>query len=517
MNTENPPFDLALAIDFCDSAFVFIDNDFKIQYINLKALRIFQENEELFLAIMPNFNVQNMIGLEFTFIQDLLINELQDDFLDLPLGQAMTVYSTLENLTFKIKFTVMIKDLVRVGTCIEFADMTNLAKIKQEFDQAIESANNGDFSYKINLDNNQIDNYYFHDVFRKINLLFDTFNYFIHDISVALEHLSHGNLTHCYHDFHLMSKTRLSQICDECDFYNTCYIQKESKELDKSYYNLIKKDINYTFEKLWSFVAEIKANQLNLEESIAKIILSYSEVAINTESEYDKAQLMQENVHKRTNMLRSINYEINQATHIRDITKTNNEAILSLNNTVSILSNLFNTMDQQIFQVGHICKTLDLVFSYHVKSLKGGLQEINEGNLGKGINIITNQAQEIIDKTQGSLLEIHTTIEDMRQTYISSHNEMRDLIVEILTNTSDMNNKLDLLNHTMLDIEKGINLQEEVSKEIIEFVKNTQLFQMNMVQEIEKMVYSSADLVRIDQSLKESLEAFKLADEDDFI
>ena len=110
-------------VDSIRSAVMAIDGEFNVTYANEGAIRLFQKNETTFKAIYPDFDPENLVGLNIDKLHEKPAHQraLLKDLSRLPYESEMRV----GDLTFSLYTDAIVNDEgEHVGNLVEWADVT---------------------------------------------------------------------------------------------------------------------------------------------------------------------------------------------------------------------------------------------------------------------------------------------------------------------------------------------------------------------------------------------------------
>jgi methyl-accepting chemotaxis protein len=136
-------------LDSASTMMMMADNDGIIRYMNPAAGQLMQDSAPKLRKILPNFDPNNLIGQNFDVFHKNPSHQRNI------LGSLTKPYDTtipVEDLFFKLKASPIVTDGIRLGTALEWADVTQERNVENDIDRLISAAVNGDFSERISLD-----------------------------------------------------------------------------------------------------------------------------------------------------------------------------------------------------------------------------------------------------------------------------------------------------------------------------------------------------------------------------
>ncbi|WP_025898841.1 methyl-accepting chemotaxis protein [Sneathiella glossodoripedis] len=202
------------ALDNCTTNMMVSDADYNIVYVNETMKEMLLSNESSMKEDLPNFDARSIIGTNI------------DSFHKNPSHQR----GMLDRLTSAFETNIIIGgryyDLIaspvtddkgeRIGTVVEWADVTAERNIEEEIDTVVSAAVAGDFSTKLELEGKEG---FMLGLSKSINSLSDTVSSAMEDVGMALSSLAKGDLTQRitteYQGLFEKLKTNVNDTCDQ--------------------------------------------------------------------------------------------------------------------------------------------------------------------------------------------------------------------------------------------------------------------------------------------------------------
>lgn len=137
-------------LDSASTMMMMADNDGIIRYMNPAAAQLMQDSASKLKKVLPNFDPNNLVGQNFDVFHKNPSHQRNI------LGSLTKPYDTtipVDDLFFKLKASpIFNSDGTRIGTSLEWVDVTQERRVEQDIDRLITAAVNGDFSDRIRLD-----------------------------------------------------------------------------------------------------------------------------------------------------------------------------------------------------------------------------------------------------------------------------------------------------------------------------------------------------------------------------
>ena len=137
-------------LDSASTNMMMADNDGIIRYMNAAVSKLMHDSASKMRKVLPNFDADNLIGQNFDVFhkspshqRNLLAN------LTKPFESVIPV----DDLFFKLKASPINMNGERIGTALEWVDVTQERTVENDIDHLISGAIQGDFSNRIPLEN----------------------------------------------------------------------------------------------------------------------------------------------------------------------------------------------------------------------------------------------------------------------------------------------------------------------------------------------------------------------------
>lgn len=362
------------ALDSSATSTMIADPDYKLLYANDALDNMMSDAEKDIKEVLPNFVAHDLIGKNIDIFhvnpahQRALLDKLQDTYsTDIVVGAR----------TLNITATPIIDNGERVGTVVEWLDRTAEIAIEKEIDQIINSAANGDFDNKLDLNGKEG---FFRSVSEGLNSLLDTTNVAVDDVKRVLSALSNGDL---------------------------------SQRIDRDYqggFAQLKEDANNTVDKL----REVTGNISNSSESIAQgakeISMGNSDLSTRTESQASTLEETAASMEEMTQIVRSNEDSAKQANELATRTSSNAEAS---NESVQKTIEAMNEISQASTKIANIIGVIDeIAFQTNLLALNAAVEAARAGEQGRGFAVVASEVRSLAQRSASAAKEIKDLIND---------------------------------------------------------------------------------------------------------
>lgn len=405
---ERPHFEqaeLGIVLDFCAQPILFIDTAFHVYYLNFRALSFFHSHQDQFKICDPAFD-PNVLYTTFTLLQQKLVHRYEE-MQSSRLGECLTELITVHELTLELRMIPIFSiDYERLGTCVEIHDKTELVHLTASLEQAIQAAECGQFDKKMVVQGISAKYLAFQPIHHKLNTLFEKIHNFFGEFTYALEHLVNGN-------------------------FSPDLVFREEENIQENIFASAKKDFNYAFQKLYTLVKNSKNDFYLIQSLFKKIAEQQTELAVLSQKEKAETHLIEKNLIDFFGKIRSNFLETQQALEVANALSHNYEAI-------DALKTIFNQVRRQLQSVLESTKYMHYVFRGNLAHLRGALNEIEMGNIGKGITVVTEECELMIARTNTLMYQIQTLVIDINQNFDEKHQTLENLSL-------NMNGMMDII------------------------------------------------------------------------
>ncbi len=179
------------ALDNVSTSVLVLDKDYRIIYWNQSAQEILEHAEESIQEEIPEFSTRALIhgSVEDLHCESVFSREMLDE-----LTETHRTRISMGGYTFDVTTNAVLNsDGERVGTAMEWDDVTDQVRVEQEIDDVVSAVSAGDFDQLISLKNKQG---FFRSLGSGINELTNAISDSISEMEMVLGSLADGNLTH---------------------------------------------------------------------------------------------------------------------------------------------------------------------------------------------------------------------------------------------------------------------------------------------------------------------------------
>ncbi len=136
-------------LDGASTNMMMADNDGIIRYMNAATDKLMHEAAPSMRKVLPNFDPDKLIGQNFDIFHKSPSHQ-RNLLATLKVPYENTI--TVDQMFFKLKASPIFKDGERMGTSLEWVDVTQERKVENDIEHLISGAIEGDFSERISLE-----------------------------------------------------------------------------------------------------------------------------------------------------------------------------------------------------------------------------------------------------------------------------------------------------------------------------------------------------------------------------
>lgn len=470
--------ELSIVLDFCAQPIILVDHLFNVYYLNFRALSFFKEHEAALQHIHTAFTA-NLMHTHFSLFE-LKLAARRHEIDQLALDQRLAETISLGELTLELLITPTFDaNYQRIGSCIEIYDQTMLVQTLSLLEDAIQAAAKGKFDKKIPKETIPEEQKSLRLIGNKINILFETIHHFFTDISSALEHVVNGELD------------------------KDLVLDQPEDEYVNNFFAATKHDLNYTLNKIYSFVKNTKNNSKLMQAVIHKIIAKNSELAMTSERETIETEKIEESVQYFFEKLHANHLEIQQAIEVAN-SLSSNYAI------IDDIRSVFQEVRKQLRMVLDTTTCMHYVFKGHLSKLKLALGEIQVGNIGRGITMVTTECEAMIQGTNDLMSQIQTSAASVTRHLDDQHQSLDLILDKIALNMNNMNDVIMLMSTILAEVQQSLTYQDNLFAEFNQSVHRLKNSHIDTLEIISNSVLLARVLVYVNNELESILAQFNM-------
>ncbi|MFK7794143.1 MAG: methyl-accepting chemotaxis protein [Gammaproteobacteria bacterium] len=425
------------ALDSVKSCVIVADVDLEIIYSNNSATELFLEIESDYRKELPSFNAKSLVGSEIGVLykdadsQRKIFNEL-----------SKTIVSDITVAGHAMRTTaspIITDDNERIGTVIEWRDMTSEIAVENEVQSLVDSALDGDLSKRISIDNKSG---FLSRLSVGINDLVNVSERVINDTIRVLSAVSHGDLN-----------------------------EKIESEY-KGSFNQLKTDVNNTIDKLTNIVGNIKESSVLVNTAADEISRGNMNLSQRTENQ---AASLEETSSSMEEMTSSVKQNADNSKHANELAIGAREQAQKSGDVVSEAVTAMAKINDASNKIAEITGVIDeIAFQTNLLALNAAVEAARAGEQGRGFAVVATEVRNLAGRSATAAKEIKELIEDS----VDKVEHGSDLVNQSGKTLEEIVDSIKQVAEIIGDISYASNEQasgiEQVNKAIISMDETTQ-------------------------------------------
>lgn len=386
-----------VALDNCSTNVMVADNNFDIAYMNEAVTGMMRRRESDIRRDLPGFDVSRLIG---TNIDTFHKNPAHQRNLAGSMTSTYRTQISVGGLSFALIANPIVNDAgERLGTVVEWNDITDELAIQNEIDNIVNAIVDGDFSQEVSMEGKEG---FMAQLSGSINKINGTVRDVFGDVASSLSALARGDLTH-----RIMS-----------EYQGT--------------YDTIKQDVNQSSDKLGGIVSEIMSASSDISSASSEIASGSNDLSARTETQ---ASNLQQTAASMEEMATTVRQNADNAQQANQLAVTARTVAEQGGEVVSKSVDSMNRIKESSQKVSDIIGVIDeIAFQTNLLALNAAVEAARAGEAGKGFAVVASEVRTLAQRSAEAARDIKGLILDS-----SSHvNDGVDLVTDAGTRLSDI-------------------------------------------------------------------------------
>ncbi|PWC39152.1 methyl-accepting chemotaxis protein [Azospirillum sp. TSO35-2] len=423
-----------IALERVSANIMMADTDGRILYANDSIMAMFRHAEADLKASLPGFDCRTLVGRNF----DAFHREPgHQRHLLADLTQTHRGIAKTGGRTFQIVANpVVSRQGEKLGTVVEWRDLTEELAIEAEIGDMVDSAVRGDFSHRIGLDGKSG---FFRLVSERINRLAENVAGVTEELATMLEALSRGDLT---------------------------------RRIDKQYegvFQRLKEDFNGTVEQLSGIVQRI-------DQAAASIAVASREVAEGSMDLSERTEQQASSLEETAASMEQLSATVrSNADNAQKVNGYATEARSAASRGGSVATNAVEAMrriEQSSQKISDIIGVIDeIAFQTNLLALNAAVEAARAGDAGRGFAVVAQEVRQLAQRSaqaskeiKGLILDSDAQVKDgvdlVRKAgqaldgIVSGVQQVATLIAEMASASTEQATALDEINSTVANMDE---------------------------------------------------------------
>ncbi|OPX54112.1 methyl-accepting chemotaxis protein [Oceanospirillum multiglobuliferum] len=396
------------ALDNVSSNVMMADNDRNIIYVNGALKEMFRASQHLIQRELPSFDVDNLIGQNIdVFHKD---PTHQRKMLSSMTGTHRAKISVAGRHFAFIANPIFNEKSERLGTVVEWSDITNETLAQAEIADIVEGATRGDFNRRINSNGKEG---FFKDLADGMNNLMETTSDGLSEVARVLSAMSQGDLS--------------QRI--ESDF--------------EGMFGQLKDDANATVDQLAEIVMQIKEASDAINTAASEIAAGNNDLSQRTE---EQASSLEETAASMEELTSTVQQNAENAVQANNLAQGASRIAQKGGDVVNQVVRTMRTISDNSKQVEEIISVIDsIAFQTNILALNAAVEAARAGEQGRGFAVVATEVRNLAKRSAGAAKEIKElivtsvdTVEEGSKLVDDAGSTMKDIVDAIGQVTSIM-------------------------------------------------------------------------------
>ncbi|GLQ06960.1 methyl-accepting chemotaxis protein [Sneathiella chinensis] len=363
------------ALDNCSTNIMVADADYNIVYVNDTMNEMLFKNENNMRKELPQFDAKTIIG---TNIDGFHVNPAhQRGMLDRLAASYKTSIAIGGRNYHLIASPVLSDDNERIGTVVEWADVTAEKNIEREIDDVVTAAVEGDFTRRIDLDGKDG---FMLNLSTAINNLSGTVSDAMQDIERSLTALSKGDLT--------------------------CRIDKDYAGL----FDILKMNANNTADQLADIVRDITTAATEVANAAEEINTGTMDLSQRTETQ---ASNLEETAAAMEEMASTVKQNAENAQQANQLSVSARDVATKGGDVVREVVDAMSRIENSSQKISDIIGVIDeIAFQTNLLALNAAVEAARAGDAGKGFAVVAAEVGTLAQRSSQAAKDIKGLIND---------------------------------------------------------------------------------------------------------
>lgn len=454
------------ALDNASVNVLILDSNQQVLYFNRSMFSLMQRKPQI---LTHKQDLDQFIG---TSIDEFVANNslTTEQLSALTEPQQLQAQFGIHQFTLTL-IPIVDKSQQRIGTLIEWLDITDEKGMQAELDQILEQAIQGNLNQTIDTTNKSG---FFLSLSQSLNQLLSLSSAIIDDTQRIFSGLSQGNLqqriTNDYQGQFLSLKTDANRSLEKLSQLMQSILEAVNNvNHEFNEYSQAASDLNNRTENQASMLQEVTSSMIQMKNNVHQSAINAREALENTRDTEQQAHSGEQIVQKTM-------------TSMEEITHSSNK-----------ISDIITVIDEIAFQT-------------NLLALNAAVEAARAGEQGRGFAVVASEVRQLAQRSASSAKEISKLIHD------SSHKveSGRALVNQSGAVLKEIFSRVNRINHSMVDIDAAATEQASGIEQISQALSHMDQITQENAAMVEQSAAASENMLGQMDGIRQSLSHFKL-------
>jgi methyl-accepting chemotaxis protein len=361
------------ALDSTNGNVMMADADYNIIYMNPSILKMLSANEEKIRKDLPHFDASKLIGSNIDALHKEPSHQREMlDALTSTYKSTLSIGGAIFDLTVN---PVMNRAGERIGTVVEWNNVTQERAVEKEVAEVVEAASRGDFSKRLATEGRDG---FMLQLCEGINNVCSTSLSGLSDVNTVLQQLAKGNLTQ--------------------------RIEKDYEGL----FNDIKQSVNATIDNLLKVVRDIKLTAESVTSAASEVSAGSEDLSHRTE---EQASTLEETAASMEELTGTVTSNAELASNANTLSKETGEVAVKGQEVVNEAVTAMESIESSSQKISDIIGTIDeIAFQTNLLALNAAVEAARAGEAGKGFAVVASEVRSLAGRSASASKEIKDLI-----------------------------------------------------------------------------------------------------------
>ena len=366
---------IKIALDGCQTNVMVADDNYDIVYMNHTMTEMMKAGEADIRTQLPQFDASKLIGISIDRFH------ANPDHQRRMLEQLSSTHKTelkVGGRTFALSVSpVRDEDQNRIGTVVEWNDLTMERAVETELNTVVQAAAAGDFSQRVELEGKSG---FMLNMAESINMISETCDRGLSDVGRMLQALAKGDLT-----------------------------QRVTAEYQGTFAQ-IKDDANETSERLSEIVSEITGSATEVSNAAGEITAGSADLSQRTEQQ---ASSLEETAASMEEMAATVKTNAENAEQANQLGISAREVATDGGEVVGEAVTAMAKIEESSQKISDIIGVIDeIAFQTNLLALNAAVEAARAGEAGKGFAVVASEVRTLAQRSSEAAKDIKALILD---------------------------------------------------------------------------------------------------------